>query len=160
MIVGSCFEGDDTNLAWKQQDVYHQALRIIIDSAITMYRVACFIADFKIPESGWPHDPSIDHRTIQDAHDCLAAVWRFNFSPPEGMLFLSLIDPNELTMESWLAWLSAEMRRWDRDEPDMVRQIIRIFRHQNEEIGYEAGHWLKLYLYQHYTELPWLRPYE
>ena len=78
MIVSPRFDGDghiDGYVMWRQHDVYYQALGIIMNTCQEYVRMAhSLIGD---PSSGWEFINSYDHRTLQDSHDILAAVWRF-----------------------------------------------------------------------------------
>jgi hypothetical protein len=86
--VGKRFDGDDdTEVAWKQHDVYHQALGIIIESCNRLTRFAKALMDDK-GHKHWGNAESCDHRTLQEAHDLLAAAWRFRQSLRQGELQL------------------------------------------------------------------------
>ena len=80
MIVGDCFQGDgsiNTDVMWRQHDVYHQALGIITDICQEYMQLACRLIDE--PAESWERIDYVDHRTLQHAHDILAAVWRFRY---------------------------------------------------------------------------------
>ena len=78
MIGGRRYNGDgyiDRYVIRRQHDVYYQALNIIANTCQEYFRLAhSLIAD---PSRGWESIDSFDHRTLQGAHDILAAVWRF-----------------------------------------------------------------------------------
>ena len=78
MIVGPLFDGDghiDDRVMWRQHDVYYRALGIITNTCQEYLRLAHrLIGDLS---TGWELISSYDHRTLQNSHDVLAAVWRF-----------------------------------------------------------------------------------
>ena len=74
MIVGCSFDGDwDDRLKWEQHDVYGKALGIIVRGCRDHLNLAILLLQVQWPE-GWESIPSIDHRTLQDTHDILAAA--------------------------------------------------------------------------------------
>ena len=77
MIVGTFFDGDDdAEIAWKQHDVYGEALGAIIQVGNRLTLFAKSLLDDKAHAS-WGTIETCDHRTLQGAHDILAAAWRF-----------------------------------------------------------------------------------
>ena len=74
MIVVPLFEGDDDcEMAWKQHDVYGDALAIIVSTCNRHARFACAVLnDADHPD--WGTVECFDHLTIQAAHDFLAAA--------------------------------------------------------------------------------------
>ena len=77
MYVMPFFEDDvDMEVARKQHDVYSQALGIIVSQCNLYAEFARrLLDDADHPE--WGTVERFDHRTLQHAHDLLAAVWRF-----------------------------------------------------------------------------------
>ncbi|MBI2800243.1 MAG: hypothetical protein HYX63_08140 [Gammaproteobacteria bacterium] len=100
MIVGSCFGGDDGEyLASIQHGVYGQAIQIMVS---TCNRYAAFakgvlddiskaLLDY-INHRRWGNIYRCDHRALQDAHDLLAAVWRFRYDSRQGALTFGDIE--------------------------------------------------------------------
>ena len=154
MIVGSYFEGDvDMEVAWKQHDVYQQALGIIVSQCNLYTEFArTLLDDADHPE--WGTVERFDHRTIQNAHDLLAAVWRFqNDFRQAGLPF---VDKNSLdeVQTLWLDWLRHEITGWI-NSPDRVRLVQLILTYQNELPGYMAEAQLALYIINWFTDVPW-----
>ena len=110
MIVGKYFIGDTVDpLARMQHDVYHDALQIIQGQAIRQVEFALTVLGTDdpsvAPKLGVEEGDlvfafnthrtrvkgigvlRVDHRTLQDLHDLLAAAWRFRVMPPQGSLF-------------------------------------------------------------------------
>lgn len=157
MIVGRPFLGeDDSAIAWKQHDVYWDALRVIVRGCNKLTRFAKTLLDDPFhPE--WGEVGSYDHRTLQDAHDLLAAVWRFRTDLRQ--LELSLERAGEpftpRTPEAvWLSWLHREVETWI-EAPDLVRNVQLILTHQNEPTGYIAEARLCLTLLNRFSDVPW-----
>ena len=89
MIVGRCFHGDDGNdVMWLQHDVYNEALGIISGICQEYTNLAHRILDADPPRL--ETITSYDHRTLQRAHDTIAAAWRYRClpslspNPPKG----------------------------------------------------------------------------
>ena len=85
----------------KQNDVYGQALWIIVRQCNLYAEFARRVLD-DADHSEWGTVESFDHRTLQGAHDLLAAVWRFrnDFRQSE----LPFVNKNSLdeVQELWL----------------------------------------------------------
>ncbi len=150
MIVGEYYDGDNDNAAaWRQHDVYHQALQILISTANRLTRFAKGVLEDQEPNN-WGSIESCDHRTLQMAHDLLAAAWRFRCLEPQGELCF-----NGISLEvKWLSWLRDETIGW-LDEPSMVRAIQIILTEQNTKRGYEAESELCRNIMSRFPDVPW-----
>ena len=146
MIVGSCFEGDPTELARAQHDVYHEALRVIVSSVYTHARRAAEILD--LPADHEPAEAR-DHRTMQVAHDILAAEWRFQTELSD----MFGAKPRQ-SMYEWLEWLRFECDSWHQT-PEIVRLFLMVFENQNNEAGYDAEDALSRQLLRRFHAVPW-----
>ncbi len=159
MIVGSRFEGDVDEEIWRRQhDVYREAVSAIreVSNRITRNAAALLGCEAK---SGWGNFDSCDHRTLQDAHDILAAVWRFRFDLRQGVLKLEnekkTFLPLPTTPEGlWLLWLRDELSSWVW-EPTLVRSVQIILAHQNKPVGYVAEAKLCRDLIDRFEDVPW-----
>ena len=152
MLVCEMFEGDDTDLAWAQHDVYSQALRLIVDGNRSHFLNACTIAGGD--RGRWPDNLSIDHRTLQDAHDVAAAAWRYRTSPPQNLLPLDQPRWGDAASQTWLSWLRREVNSWW-EEPGLVLSVAAILTHQNSAIGYAGELRLRKALLLRYSDVPW-----
>ena len=154
MYVVPLFKGDvDMEVAEKQHDVYLQALRIIVcecDRYTEFTRSLLNDADH--PE--WGMVDSYDHRTLQHAHDLLAAVWRFRNDFRQ--LWLPFVDKKSLdeAQTLWLDWLRREIIGWI-DYPHRVRWVQLILTNQNKLPGYIAESQLSLDIINWFTDVPW-----
>ncbi len=162
MIVATYFEGDDgTEIAWKQHNVYHIALWIIVDTCNRFTRFARATLEEE-SKSNWGTVEDFDHRTLQRAHDFLAATWRFRNDFRQ--LELSLAKHSEThvpcTPESlWIFWLRDELKKWI-SEPDMIRYVQLILTNQNQPIGYKAEDKLGQSLLYRFSDVPWMPGWE
>ena len=77
MIVGTYFT-DDANydLKIKQHDAYYRAIGLMITSCNNIAECTP-VPDYLAPCENWGKINKCDHRTIQFAHDLLAAVYRY-----------------------------------------------------------------------------------
>lgn len=146
MIVGRYFDGDgdrDLHVQWLQHDVYSEALGIISSTCQEYMRSAHALLD---DWEGWEFIERFDHRTLQHAHDLLAAVWRFRYE----MKLRQFDSPSERPtgdkpdfVGHWLSWLREEVESWIHD-PGRIRLVVTILRNQNQPVGYKAEtalHW-------------------
>jgi hypothetical protein len=158
MIVGDFFDGDwDHRLKWEQHDVYNDALRIIVRGCRDHAELAIALLQAQWPE-GWESTRSVDHRTLQGAHDILAAVWRSESSPAQSTLRFDLAPPEAGdNMIRWLAWLRSEIEAW-RQAPYLIRQVFAILANQNQPAGYQAEAALAGALHKRFSEIPWSKP--
>ena len=121
MLVVDQFEGDDTALALRQQAVFSAAVDTMLVLCERHYHHACAIA--RVPATRWPEDDrGLDRRRLQEAHDVLAAVWRWQIAPPQLQLALGG-PPRPYDMADWLRWLAAEVGEWHA-EPDRVLAAV------------------------------------
>ncbi len=158
MIVGTFFDGDDdAEIAWKQHDVYGQALGAIIQVCYRLTLFAKSLLDDK-DHASWGTIETYDHRTLQSAHDILAAAWRFQNDFRQSVLPLER-RPEPLAPHTpenlWLWWLRDEIEKWVW-QPTLVRDVLLILGNQNQPIGYAAESRLCLALLDRFRAVPWV----
>lgn len=158
MIVGHYFEDDvDTKLQWAQHDVYRDALRIIVTICDDLALFARRLLEDEA-HKGWGETTRYDHRTLQMAHDLIAATWRYRFAPSERSFPFAETNlefsADASAMRGWLAWLKNEMWSWV-NAPNLVRSVQIILTNQNEEQGYDAEKNLHRDLIRYYSDVPW-----
>lgn len=162
MIVGALFEGDDDmEVALIQHDVYHQALNAIIGGCNRLTLFAKTLLDDK-SHANWGGSESCDHRTLQGAHDILAAAWRFRKDLRQAELPFDR-RPEPLVPHTpenlWLWWLRQEVESWV-GEPHLIQQIQIILANQNQTLGYIAESRLSLQLLNRFSDVPWDRKWQ
>lgn len=153
MIVGEMFEEDDMDVAWRQHDVYHAALGVIVNGTNVFVRTARHVLKDQQHPS-WGHVELIDHRTLQAAHDILAAAWRWRFLRVEHGLLREKQDDTVALESTWLAWLRGEVLAWI-NEPEIIRLLQIVMSNQNEPVGYAAEAKLGVVLIDRFTEVRW-----
>ena len=154
MIVAPFFKGDmDMEVASKQHDVYGQALWIIVRKCNLYAEFARRLLD-DADHSEWGTVESFDHRTLQGAHDLLAAAWRCRYDFRQ--LELPFVNKNSLdeVQELWLDWLRNEIAGWF-DYPKRVRWVQLILTNQNKPPGYVAEAQLALNIINWFWGVPW-----
>lgn len=155
MIVGRYFDGDDDmDTAWDQHGVYYEALRLIAEGCNSQLNFAMQLLEIQGPQR-WGRDLRFDHRTLQHAHDLLAAAWRFRTDSVQPCL---PFDGQEATgaerMEAWLSWLRAEVSTWQW-KPRLIQLVMQILAEQNREPGYRAEDELHSLLRRRFPDVPW-----
>ena len=145
MLVFDRFEGDDPALAWRQHAVYAAALAAILHVAERHYRNACAIAG--VAAARWPDDPAAER--LRDAHDVLAAAWRWEAAPPQPR-FAFVSAPRAVDAGDWLHWLAAELARWH-DDPELLLATLAVL-HDGDA---EATERLSAALRDRYASVPW-----
>lgn len=136
MLIYEYFDGDSIALAQTQHEVYGEALNIIIakckghvDSQRTLPRAETV-------------KQVIDHRTLQVAHDIVAAAWRHAV----------LVSDQNISEDGWLGALAKEVDAWV-DQPRLIFLICCIMDNQNCETGYEAEDALRDMLIERYRHI-------
>ena len=152
MIVAPIFDGDEAmDTAVRQHDVYGEALAIIVTTCNQHARFARSLLDDRHhPE--WGTVDRFDHRTLQAAHDLLAAAWRFETQQLE--LRFNPKGPFETIERMWFDWLRNEVAGWI-DAPRMARCVQLILTHQNQPVGYAAEAQLSLDILDRFPDVPW-----
>jgi hypothetical protein len=151
MIIAPRYHGDEAIPAMQQQhDAYGAALQIIVGGIQDHERSAAHI----LGQPPLPDLPSqFDHRTLQDAHDLLAAAWRWRSDVVQ--IGLPFAGDNSALTRIWLDWLREEVRGWWR-QPALVTTCADILRHSNEPRGHAAEQSLAELLRQRFADIPWI----
>lgn len=156
MIVASRFQGDDdVDVMMIQHDVYGKALGIISGTCQEYTNLAHRILDDDPPK--WDFISRYDHRTLQRAHDTIAAVWRFRGLPSIRQMEFPLDrehGPLPDFAGHWLIWLEEEVSTW-KYRSRLIRLVVTILQNQNVPVGYRAEADLNLELLHYYGDVPW-----
>ncbi len=115
---------------------------------------------------GWEFVERFDHRTLQLAHDLLAAVWRFRYETKLRQYESPLEEQKPLIerprgdkpdfVGHWLKWLQGEVDSWIHDA-ERVRLVVTILRNQNQPAGYKAETALHWDIMMGFSDVPWQR---
>ncbi len=156
MLVASIFKGDeDMEVAWLQHGVYYEAWDLIQRKCQALARFAHSYSGGDPEECEYVTE--FDHRTLQHAHDIIAAVWRSERLPSVKQLKMhtgghNATDPD--FVGDWLNWLESEVESWI-ESPTLVRLVIQILRNQNTHVGYKAERELERTLFWRFSNVPW-----
>ena len=152
MIICPKFDGDDwLELQRAQHDIYGEALWILNSRCMRGYKSSVAMThsfDDPIYDTLKEMPARIDHRTLQNAHDHLAAAWRKEnrFVQPDLLIQQTMA---ELAGE-WLIWLREEVDLWLGQDPLLVRLVCLVLVQQNVKGGYKAEEELLVALRHHY----------
>ena len=151
MIIGGAFDGDNGHvLQLRQHDRYGEALGIIAYGCLEHSRNAAIARgeyDLTLSERlASVRSEGFDHRTLQSAHDYLAAWWRWKHSHTHRL--------EHATAEDWLLWLRHEVKTWTTHAPHLARLVTKVLLNQNMDAGYVAEADLLEELHRHYAGMP------
>lgn len=151
-MIGPMFDGDDLFAADRQHDIYGHACNIVCSTCFHLVRLATTLLGNE-RHATWQPVSTYDHRTLQMAHDLLAAAWRFRTESRQRNLFW---DPTERTpLEiQWLDWLRQEVSGWTY-HAYLVAYVMTILNNQNRPAGDKAESQLCLALMNLYGDVPW-----
>ena len=154
MYVGPCFEGDeDMEVAWKQHDVYSEALWIIVCACDRYTEFARSLLN-DTDHLEWGTHDHFDHRTLQGAHDLLAAIWRWRTDFRQTAFPFVAKKSLDEVQALWLDWLRQEVAGWI-DYPHRVRWVQLILANQNKPLGNIAETQLALDIIDCYWTVRW-----
>ena len=105
----------------------------------------------------WGRVISIDHRTLQMAHDILAAVWRWSYGLHQDKFAWHPQHISPLQIEAhWLSWLGGEVVGWQQKDEKLINEVQCILLNQNNDTGYDAEDRLTQFLLEKFVEVPWI----
>lgn len=151
MWVGSEFNGDDNKaLMHIQHDVYSTSP--IASKCIDIFIRSCeILSRFDELYEMMRKLVSYDHRTLQQAHDQIAAYFRFSFRE----LHLPLINHEEeykrILLLRWQNFYDKESSEIA-EVPCINQAVIQILAHQNKDVGMYAETVLSYHLNNRYGE--------
>lgn len=154
MIVNCNFKGDNNEaLKWDQHDNYQKSLANIFSAAKSALIQADAIIGSNLPivEKVLPIS-SFDHRVLQNAHDIIAAAYRYK-NDDGGQLRL-FVGPKSLYSDLWSNWLTQELEALI-VYPQFVQSIIESVVFSNTKQGYLAEEKLRNILFTHYSYIEW-----
>lgn len=158
LVHPNYFEDDeDTDAQWEQHAVYDKALSIIVSACNRHTNFARSLLEDSRHKT-WGTINCYDHRTLQAAHDLLAAAWRFQDggSYRQGKLPFEGEDSFDEVQVLWLNWLHHEVDEWT-SRPHLVRSVQIIVSNQNKPLGYMAESKLCLDIFDRFSYMPWNR---
>ena len=154
MMVGSEFPGDNNRtLMDVQHSVYGEMVVRLFTGPRDRYLAAAALlrVDDKLSKLLRSMD-GFDHRTLQLAHDRIAAFFRFAHDDG-GQLQLGETDTNyrQRVADSWREFVLTEVERLTTDN-EFTRAICTATAFGNKGPGVVAEHWLDQFLRDRYRE--------
>lgn len=160
MIVGHAFYYDNNELLKSvQHDEYFTNVAKIFTAARRELERANEIltADLLIVEKVREVN-TIDHRTLQDAHDILAATYRYHHDDGGQRTLLDpIIDDRTKYSTEWNLWFSKQIKILSKN-PNFVRSSVESVVFANSHLGYMAERTLCQYLIFNYHMSSWACP--
>jgi hypothetical protein len=157
MILTSVFRHDDNRwLKYVQHDRYQHNVWRIFDQARRVFVRADAIlrAGLRIAEEARAMT-SIDHRPLQDAHDMLAATYRYRHDDGGQLELFETPQKQDLRYSlGWERWLGSELERL-LEFPVFVRSVVECSVCANTEFGYAAEQALGAFLVTYYGLEDW-----
>jgi hypothetical protein len=158
MMVYGRFPGDDNMTAMLVQNkVYSEVIAKIVGEALRRYVGACVIVDVVVADRRAAEtilSGGFDHRTVQDAHDLIAAWYRYRRNDPS--LFPEAQQEYEIQRE-WLDFARNEVLELVED-PLFVRSVANAVIHATAERGIRAESDLRSLLEKRYRQMYVPRP--
>lgn len=163
MIVGSSFKGDNNDtLKRVQHSLYWALLPLLLKYAKQNYMEAANILGVRTKLTDKITDiSSFDHRVLQEAHDIIAAYYRYKYPDKEGQLVFPCVCSDsdgkvslekalsELYEKEWCEFWYKETKELTRDGA-IIRAILMSVVYQNTEKGYDAEELLNSLLKERY----------
>jgi len=154
MFVGSEFPGDDNHVLMDvQHAVYGEMVGRLFagprDRYLTAGRLLRVDDEFVQKLRSMT---SFDHRTLQGAHDRIAAYFRFR-RDDGGQLQLGETDPEyrQRLEHEWRAFFQKEIEYLTADD-EFTRAVCTATAHGNKDPGCTAESWLDQFLRDRYSE--------
>ena len=140
MIVGSRFPGDDNEtLMWVQHDLYGAHVAALFSYARERYLRAASLLSLRTDLSEKISAiRCFDHRVLQNAHDVIAAYYRFAHDRGGQLpLFDEGVSYEEQLRLSWSRYFDQEAQLLGEDDA-VARAILRSVAYANTPEGYKA----------------------
>jgi len=157
MIICKVYPSDDNKTLKRiQNDHYSSYVSELFSAAKKKFIQADAIlnANLKITASAKIIE-HFDHRVLQDAHDIIAATYRYRFDDgSQRDLFESDDELRNRYLEGWAEWFFAELETLV-NHPDFVRSVVECVVFANSQPGRIAENMLCSVLITHYGLEDW-----
>ncbi len=153
IVVGSRFPGDDNEtLMWVQHELYGVHVGALFSYARERYlRAARLLGLHTDLGEKLSHVRSFDHRVLQDAHDVVAAYYRFAHDPGGQLLLLDEgVSYEEHLRLSWSRYFHQEAQALAEDDA-VANAILRSVAYANLPEGHQAEEQLAALLSTRYA---------
>ena len=140
MNIGSDFPLDSERLARLQHEVYGKSIAMIVSHSQEQYRRAETILDVRTELGKHLPVSSFDHRTVEHAHDQIAAQFRyFYINKPRLFDSSEAGEDSDLFLKEWNDYLLRELREVGDWAADFYRLIcVAVVFPNPDEKGIEA----------------------
>lgn len=158
MIISTVYENDcNTQLKYVQHDEYWRSIGSIFEAARTeLLRADAIIGSNLLIAEKAREIGKFDHRVLQDAHDIIAAAFRYNYDDG-GQLKLGETQKDQRLryLREWVLWLSEQLAELARHS-QFVRSTVESVVLSNTEVGYIAENRLCDLLLTHFSAGDWM----
>jgi hypothetical protein len=154
MIVGTEFPGDDNKtLMDVQHALYWELLRWLLVAPRDRYLSAsCLLRMENDLSQQLRTMTGFDHRTLQAAHDIIAAYFRFSWPDSAQLLLDEQEDAYRLRLgDAWRNFFKEEVKALTTDD-EFTRAICTATAFGNKEAGLAAEAWVEQYLKERYAD--------
>ena len=160
MIVTNCFPGDSNDkLKWIQHELYGLSLKHLVNFAELRYLSAVRLVGVETElAKRLRSKDSFDHRVLQDAHDKIAAHYRYKHDsggqmplPMDGLSYEGRLK------RDWLMFSLDEAKRLAGID-HIARAILTSVAYQNTPKGYQAEDDLMAALKEEYGDFDAVQP--
>lgn len=157
MIIAHAYKSDNNKLLKdSQHDLYEKHVFKIFEAAKLKLIQADSIlnANFLITKKARDID-SFDHRILQNAHDIIAAAYRYRYDDGGQLnLFRRDITIQDYYKIEWARWFYKELDSL-LDYSRFVRAVVECVVYSNTNLGYDAEHSVCDVLISHYGMEDW-----
>lgn len=158
MIIAEVFEGDQNRVLKNvQHDEYGHSIWRMFESARSEFIHADAVLVTRLPIVEQARAvKSFDHRVLQDAHDIIAAAYRFRHDDSCQLQLLESPDLQPIRyLRHWSNWLGGQLQELVR-RPLFVRATVESVVFANTDIGYKAENRLCDTLLIHFSAGDWM----
>lgn len=159
MIITEVFENDQNKFLKKvQHDEYGQSIGRIFEAARSEFIHADAVLNAKLLMAEELRAvTTFDHRVLQDAHDIIAAAYRYRHDDGGQLQLGESRDTQQIRyLRQWTSWLTSQLKELVR-YPQFVRPTVESVLFANTEMGYTAENRLCDTLLTHFSAGDWMK---
>ena len=156
MIVGKVYSGDNNEtLKWVQHDLYSQIMPEIFRRPKERFVKAARLVEYQQPLIDiLKNITSFDHRVLQNAHDIVAARYRYLHDDFGQMLLFCNLSQEDRYRRNWSQWFHKEIKVLT-DYNNFTRAAVKAVAFENSKMGYAAKDNLENFLASYYSMGDW-----
>ena len=160
MIIGEVYSADNNKaLKVAQHETYSHNIVAIFEMARSEFVRADAIlnAQLLIAETAESIN-KFDHRVLQDAHDIMAAAYRYRCDDGGQLRLWPEGGERSRYGPQWNRWFTLELEKIIKN-PSFVRAVVEAVVFSNTELGYMAEHRMCQFLVAYYEMERWAYPH-